>query len=139
MPLAVREEAGVGDHERADGIRVVARPAQADQPAPVVHDERDALEAELGAEALDRLDVALPGPRRIGGRVAVAGEVGRDRAPAGLGDRRQHVAEEVGRVRVAVQQQRRRAVRRSGLAVRESRGALHAHGVRTIFRASCRS
>ena len=41
VPLAVGEEAGVADHERRDPVGVLAGPGEADEPAPVVDDERD--------------------------------------------------------------------------------------------------
>ena len=119
VPLAVGEEAARADHERRDGLGVLAGPPEADQPAPVVHHERDPLEPELGAERLDRLHVALPGVGRVAVRVAEAEQVRGDRAPARAGQLVHRVPPHVGRLRIAVQQQGDRAVGRALLPVRE--------------------
>ena len=95
VPLAVGEEAGVRDDDRARDAGVVARPAQADQPAPVVEHEGDAVEPQRNAKALHRLDLALPRAGEVRRRVAVAGQVGGDRAPPRAGERREHVAPHV--------------------------------------------
>ena len=89
-------------------VRVLARPAQPDQAAPVVHDRHAALDAELAPEALERLHVALPGAGRVGRRIAETREVGRDRAPAGVRDSRHHAVPHERRLRVAVQEERHR-------------------------------
>ena len=39
VPATVAEEAGVADHQRRDLVRVIARPREPDEPAPVVDDE----------------------------------------------------------------------------------------------------
>jgi hypothetical protein len=69
-----------------------------------VDHERDLVEALLRAEALERLDVALPGARRVGLRVAEAGEVGGERVEAGGGQRLEHRLPHVRRLRIAVDQ-----------------------------------
>ena len=61
-PLAVWEEPGVADHQAAERHRVIERPPHADQASPVVVDEHESLKAESLPEALQRLDMALPGP-----------------------------------------------------------------------------
>ena len=61
VPLAVGEESRRADHERGDGVGVVARPAQADESTPVVHHRHAALDAERAAEAL----LALSAPPSV--------------------------------------------------------------------------
>ena len=48
------------DHERVDRVRVLARPPQPDQPAPVVHHRHAPLDPELAPEALDATRRAAP-------------------------------------------------------------------------------
>ena len=107
VPAAVGEEAGVRGHDRPDRVRMVTRPAQADQPAPVVADERHAVEPLGGAQRLERLDVARPGvgPGRPGLGVAEAGQVGRDRVEPALGERVQRRSPHVRGRRIAVDEQ----------------------------------
>ena len=73
VPLVVREESRVRDYHGGDGVRVIARPAQANATAGVVDHQYDLFEPDLLAEAFDRLDMPSPGPGRIGRRVAEAG------------------------------------------------------------------
>jgi hypothetical protein len=56
---------------------VIACPTQADQTAGVVDNQHDPVEPGLAAAALDCLDMAFEGPRRIRRRVAKAGEIRR--------------------------------------------------------------
>jgi hypothetical protein len=109
VPLAVGEEAGRADDERAHVLGVLAGPAQPDEPAPVVDAQRDGAVGALGVEALDGVDHPLPRVRWVGRRVAVAREVGRQRVPAGLrralDKRRPHVS----RLGVPVDAQQRAA------------------------------
>ena len=65
-PLMVGEESRIRDHQAADGIGVIACPAEADQAAGVVDDQHDPVEPDLAAEAFDRLDTPFEGPGRIG-------------------------------------------------------------------------
>ena len=74
-------------HQRRDGLRMFAGPAEPDQAAPVVDDQHDPPEVERATEALDVLDLALPGAGRVCRRVAETGQVWRDRAAAQIGDR----------------------------------------------------
>ena len=82
----------------------------------------DAAEPERVDEPLQGLDVALPGARRVGLRIAVAREVRSDCAHARLTQRRQRVVPHVRRLRVAVDQQHGRPVRGTLLAVCKSGG-----------------
>ena len=84
---------------------MVARPAQPDQPTPVVDDERDPLETLRPPEPLERLDVALPGPRRVGLGVTETGQVRGDRVEAGGGQHGQHLAPHVRGLGIAVDEQ----------------------------------
>jgi hypothetical protein len=88
--------------------------------APIVHQEHAALDAQSAPTALDCFDVALPSARRIGLGIAEAGEVGRDRIPTRILERREGAAPHVGGLRVAVQEQRDRIPLESALAVGES-------------------
>ena len=100
---------------------VLARPAEPDQRAPVVHHEHQVVEAEARAQALDVLDVVLPRAGRVGRRVAEARQVGRDAVPARAPRRAASGAPPHERgLRVAVQHQHRPAVGRPGLPVRDS-------------------
>ena len=79
-------------------LELITRPATASgcshaqrrpiSAAPVVRHQDAALHAVLGAERLERLDLALPGPGRVERRVAEAGQVGGEPAPARRGQRR---------------------------------------------------
>ena len=82
VPAAVRPEPAVRDHERADGVRVVARPPQADHHSPVMRDEHDRPERELLDEPLDGLHVVLPCAGRVRVGISEPRQVGRDRVPA---------------------------------------------------------
>ena len=61
---------------RSGRVRVVARPPEADQAAPVVDDERDLLEAFVDADPLERLDVALPRRPAVGSESPKPGRSG---------------------------------------------------------------
>ena len=87
VPAPVREEAGVAGDHRPHRVGVVAGPAQADQPAPVVADQRHALEPLGLPQRLERLDVPRPRPRRVWRGVAEARQVGRDGVQAVRGER----------------------------------------------------
>ena len=108
--------------------------AKADRAAPVVHDEGDAAQAELVDEQLDRCDVAVVRvPADVGRLVgaAEADQVGRDRAVAGGDDRRNDVAPQKRRRRLAVQKEHRRpgslvhVVHGVALEVEAGRAAAH--------------
>ena len=111
-PLVVGKESRVGDHQAGDGIRVIARPAQADQAAGVVDHQHDPVEPDLAAEAFDCLDMAFEGPGRIGRRVAEAGEIRRHRSVARRRERGKQVTPHVGALWPPVYAQRRHTVRR---------------------------
>ncbi len=107
---------------------MVAGPAQPDHHAPVVPYERDPLEVERVAEALERSDVALPGARWVRLGVSEARQVERDRTYAGACQRAQRLAPHVGGLGISVDEQcGRRADRRLGrqrLAVGDRADAL---------------
>ncbi len=69
VPAAVAEEARVADHQGRDQVRVPAGPGEADEPAPVVDDQRDPPQPELVMDGAQRLEVALerrrPGVARV--------------------------------------------------------------------------
>ena len=86
-------------------------PSASRSPTRVVNRESDAVEAQGAAKLLRRLDLALPGARGVGRRVAVAGEVGamaRRRALASTSIRSRRVSEFLGKA-VKVQAGRRPA------------------------------
>jgi len=114
VPAAVGKEAGVADDDGACCARVLARPAQADQPAPVMDDENRALDSHFRAESLQRLDMALPRSRQVGRRGAEAGEIRRDRAVPGRGEGGEEARPHIGALRKAVDQEDGVALRRAG-------------------------
>jgi hypothetical protein len=109
---AVRQT-GVGGADAREALRVLGDQAQAEQPAPVLADQRHVGQVERveqhRAEPLDvpRVRVVLDGGGLVG--PAEADEVGHDAPEAGLDEHRHHPAVEVAPRRLAVQQQHRRA------------------------------
>ena len=106
-----------------DRVRVLARPAQPDQAAPVVHHRHAALDPELARGSARATPCAAPRCR--------AGRAASRRSPRSPARSRASPASatagitsvpHVRRLRVAVQQQRHRAVRRTAFAVGESGG-----------------
>ena len=122
VPLAVGEEAGAGDHQRAHGVGVVAGPAQPDQPAPVVHDERDALRGRprAGTAPPPRPDAPTSPGRVRRGESPKPGRSGATARQPASAHRGQHRPPHVRRLGHAVQQER--------LAHRGADGLGHAGG-----------
>ena len=82
------------------------RQREADQSAPVLHDQRDVPEIERLDQAEQRLAVEIEGIGRFVGRLVGAAEarkVGRHHAIAGAGEDRDHAAIEVAPGRLAMQ------------------------------------
>src|SRR3954454_11238133 len=112
QPLLVRRtraDPGVHDDEPRDPLRLLDREPEADRAAPVLHDERDALQVELAHETRHRLDVAVVGvPLRLRRLVgAPEPEVVRRDAPRDPLERRDHRPVEKRPRRLAVQEQHR--------------------------------
>ena len=107
------EEAGVQDDEPRDAVGVLDGPAQPDRAAPVLDDDRHAVEVERVEVAADRLDVAVVGvPALVGGlvRAAEPDEVGAHDAMAARDELVEHVPVEEAPARLAVEAHDRRPV-----------------------------
>jgi hypothetical protein len=99
---------------------------QADQPAPVLAEQRDVLQVEGEQPFADPVDMTFEriiGPRRRLVRLAEADEIGGQHAMAARRQRRDHVAIEKTPARLAVQQQHRRGSRAVSVSIRSKRGS----------------
>ena len=100
---------GVGRDDPGEAVGVLADQAQADEPAPVLADQRDVAQVEPVEEQLAHpLDVAGEGVvGALGGlvRAPEADQVGGDDLQPGCGEHRDHRAVEVGPGGLAVQEQ----------------------------------
>ena len=89
------EHAAVEDHQPRHALGVLDRQAQADRPAPVVHDEGRVAQVEVLEQRRGHLHVAVVGvPAALHRlvRAPEADEVGEHDAVAGVAHGRQHVA-----------------------------------------------
>ena len=114
--VRVVRQAGVGDHDAIEPVRVVHDHAQPDEPAPVLAEERDPgevvpLEPASHPVDLPLVAVVLEGGGLVG--LAVAGQVRRDHPHPFPDEQGDHLPVEVAPDRLTVHAQHEGAVRRT--------------------------